>query len=83
MENKELDWRQLKKELFMSPLRTRTSKTFQHSDIFGAKDSHNFEQQNSTTVKEGKDKVAFMTPSRVRENDTTRSHVLDKSDTKP
>jgi hypothetical protein len=34
-----LDWRELKKELFVSPLRPRTSKTFTHSDVFGARDT--------------------------------------------
>lgn len=33
-------------------------------------------------MKEGRTEVAFLTPSRVRETDNTRSHVLDKSDIK-
>ena len=79
MAQAEVDWRSLKKELFMSPLRPRTSKTFQHSDIFNSKGSNT---NTSSIVKEGRSEVAFLTPSRVRETDNTRSHVLDKSDIK-
>ena len=72
----ELDWRELKKELLMSPLRTRTSRTFQHSDIFNAKDTS---KPQTTIIKGVANQPAFLTPSRVRENDTTKSQVLDKS----
>ena len=34
-----IDWRELKKELFMSLPRPRSNKTFQHTDVFGTKDS--------------------------------------------
>ena len=31
-----IDWRELKKELLVSPLKPRTSMTFKHNDIFSS-----------------------------------------------
>ena len=84
-----MNWRELRKELFDSPPKTRTSNTFIHDDIFNSK-------QPSIHWEDNVGRSSYKTPKRVilrekrelkyifqvRENDTTRSQVLDKSETK-
>jgi hypothetical protein len=64
MATSHLDWRELKKELFTSP-RPRTSQTFIHSDIFGAKGTAEQIERNNPTNQANVGKSSYKTPKKV------------------